>query len=79
MYNKNVLEKSPLMRHLFNKLNTDVTVSCNGERTRGSLITIDIFAKYIEVQVGTEVFFFNMRRIDYVRTKDMVIKNGKAN
>lgn len=77
---KQILNDSPLMRHLWNKLNTEIVISCDGQHIRGILKTIDIHRKYIEMNCKDNVYFFNMRRIDFVKAKniDALIKGRRS-
>jgi hypothetical protein len=72
---KRVLNDSPLIRHLFNKLGTQVTVLINKEKIIGDLASIDVHRKFIEISVEGETFFLNMRRLDYIKTKTKVLRN----
>lgn len=72
-YNKKILEDSPTMRHLFNKLGKEVVVSCDGEKFRGPLKSIDMIRKFIEVEFHGQIYFFNLRRISFLQTPKSVM------
>jgi len=64
------LEKQPLVRHLWSRLGTEVTVETITIKVRGILRSIDLVWKWIEVDNPSlgKTFFINLKHVVAIRS-----------
>jgi len=75
---KDTLKDNHLMRHLFARLNTEVSVQVDeGIKVTGILKTIDLSSHYIEVEAKIpqeKTYFINWRKIAWIETENKVFQ-----
>jgi hypothetical protein len=76
------LEHSPLIRHLFARLNKEITVQTVGEKITGILNAIDIVQKFIEVEAvrpTNDTYFIGLRHVIWIKAKNFPEISVKKN
>ena len=69
---KDNLANSPLIRHIFNRLNKPITVETTDIRIMGILRSIDVVQKFIEVEAfspSENTYFVNLRHIIWIKAE----------
>jgi hypothetical protein len=62
-FTREKMAHNPLVRHLFNKIGSDVIVYTNYGKFAGVLKTIDISGHMIEIQDEAHSYFFGLKDI----------------
>lgn len=70
-YTKQKMKHNPLIRDLFNKLNTQVTVQTTNGKYRGLLKRIDVSDGRLEIKDEKGTHFLNWHYIISLDTKNM--------
>ena len=70
------MDSNPLVRHLFNKLNTEIDICFKEYQIKGILKTIDLYGRYIEVESAGNTHFINLNKCDRIVTQKVILKDN---
>ena len=73
------LNSSPLLRHLFSRIGTEVTIQIEGRKIRGIFKSIDILLKTIEVSTKDAVYYLPIRNIKWMKTVKILDDSAGTN